>query len=309
MMRQYKIDDQPVPGYRIVEHLRREGFGEVWRATGTGGMEVTLNMMALDRERGMREFCSFCLIRDIHHPNLVPIIAFWLKDADGNVLDDACLDLTTANVEPSPATNAQFNGGRPTELVVALGPGQTSLFDRLQECRLAGFEGIPRDELLVYIESSAQAIDFLNSPQHSRDTGPVAIQHCNIKPHNIMIVAGMAQVGSPSLARAVGDEPKSASAVGAIAYGPPELLWDNKPSVSTDQYSLAISYYELRTGHLPFPEDAGAMNVMVAHREGKLTFSLVDDSERAILARATSIRPTDRFQTSMEMVQALRGLK
>ena len=38
------------------------------------------------------------------------------------------------------------------------------------------------------------------------------------------------------------------------AYAAPELHV-SKPSVTSDQYCLAMSYVELRTGNLPFPPD------------------------------------------------------
>ena len=57
----------------------------------------------------------------------------------------------------------------------------------MAECQAQGLDGIPVDELLRYMEEAAKGIDFLNSPRHDLGEGPVAIQHCDIKPANIML--------------------------------------------------------------------------------------------------------------------------
>ena len=51
----------------------------------------------------------------------------------------------------------------PAELIIAMGLGDQSLHDRLEKCQAEGLPGIPDEELLGYIEDSAEAIDFLNS--------------------------------------------------------------------------------------------------------------------------------------------------
>ncbi len=69
--------------------------------------------------------------------------------------------------------------------------------------------------------------------------------------------------------------------MGTIAYVAPELL-EGKPSGTTDQYCLAISYYELRTGLLPYLQET-ASAVMKAVIEGDLDFSKVPEAEQAVL--------------------------
>ena len=79
---------------------------------------------------------------------------------------------------------------RAAELIIAMGLGDQSLYDRLLECRQQGLSGIPVEELFGYLEDAAEALDFLNSPVHELGSGPAAIQHCDVKPHNLMIVGG-----------------------------------------------------------------------------------------------------------------------
>ena len=63
-----------------------------------------------------------------------------------------------------------------------------SLLDRLHTCQRRGLPGLPRDELLGYMDEVAGAIDFLNEPRHpSDDGGLVGVQHRDIKPQNRVV--------------------------------------------------------------------------------------------------------------------------
>ena len=85
-----------------------------------------------------------------------------------------------------------------------------------------------------------------------------------------MIVGGSVQVCDFGLARMMGSD-RATTAAGSIAYAAPECLIENKPSFSTDQYSLAITYYELKTGKLPYQEDSLAA-ILDAKREANAGF-------------------------------------
>ncbi len=63
-----------------------------------------------------------------------------------------------------------------------------SLLERLHTCQRRGLPGLPRDELLGYMDEAAGAIDFLNEPRHpSDDGGLVGAQHRDIKPQNRVV--------------------------------------------------------------------------------------------------------------------------
>ena len=267
MPRTYTQGDEPIPGsgYRLSSFLGRGGFGEVWKATAPGGAEAALKIIHLGGQEGRKEFRALQLVKRIRHPNLVPIIAFWLKGHDGSILDDAIAggdslpadESGPAGLRRTMAAPPDLGRAQAAELIIAMGLGDLSLFDRFQQCRDEGREGIPRDELLGYMEDVAEAIDFLNSPVHDMGSGPAAIQHCDIKPHNLMIVGGAAQICDFGLARMLGAD-RTTSAAATIAYAAPECLQTGRPSASTDQYSLAVSYYELQHRRAAVPgRDAG----------------------------------------------------
>jgi serine/threonine protein kinase len=312
-MRDYEIGAEPVPGYQIIRPLGAGGYGTVWVARSPGDVEIALKIINLQGQ-GLKEFRALGLVKKLRHPNLIPIYAFWLKDEFGNFIDSSGQD--SVNLR-----------GRSSELIIAMGLGDKSLSARLEECKkefaarhslpdndaaiilkvqeLGGSElaGIPIEELLEYMSGAARAIDYLNQPTHTLVSGPPsAIQHCDIKPGNLLIVSGDVQVCDYGLAR-VTDDARKTQAAGTPAYMAPELL-GNKPAHGTDQYSLAITYYELRTGKLPFEEQLA----FHAHITGQLDFGLVTPMEQEILRKATQMRPVDRYPHTSEMVRALKDV-
>src|SRR6516225_7658187 len=205
MFSPYNEGDEPVPGYRLMSRLGGGELSAVWKAAAPGGTEAALKIVSLTNDQTLKESRSLRLLRRIRHPHIVPLMAFWLKDSRGNFLDDQRLD------EPWAAKR------RPVELILAMGLGDRSLADRLQECQARGEAGLPPDELLRYLSDAARGIDHLNQPLHDLGSGLVAIQHCDIKPQNILIVGDAAQVCDLGVVRVVGD-PRSTAAVGSAAY-------------------------------------------------------------------------------------------
>ncbi len=294
MERYYKPGDEPVPRYVLRRKLGKGAFGEVWKATTKSGVNVALKIISLENKGGLKEFRAIRTVKNIHHPNLVPIVDIWLRDADGNLIDDAGED------------DSGIIRDTAAELFIAMGLGEKNLLDRLKECQKQGRSGIPPEELLRYMEDSARAIDYLNFPQS--DLERAAIQHCDIKPGNIMMVGGSAQVCDFGLARVLGSDARATRQGDhmSVPYTAPELFWDaSKPSQWSDQYSLAVTYVELRTGHLPF-EHVTPAGMMFAHTQGKLDLSKLPALEQAVIRRATSVEAVKRFSTTMEMVQDLR---
>ena len=324
----WQVGDEPVPGYRLQSVLGKGSNAVVWRASAPGHTVAALKFINLGGKLGLKEFRGVQRVKEISHANLLPITAFWILDCDGIVLDDdalASLDDRAHGRDgaleggEAPRGKADFAGTmqveperlepeHPETLVLAMLLGEKNLKEVLQQYQEAGEEGIPVEELLRYMEDTAKGIDFLNSSRHDLGSGPVAIQHCDVKPQNIVLRGDSAMVCDFGLARVLGptgvsrtlDEP-----VGTPQYIAPESIRGEKPSPTTDQYSLAITYLELRIGRLPFVA-ASLMDVCDVHLEGRLNLEPLPAAERRVIRRATSLKPDRRFPTTLEMVRALQ---
>ncbi len=91
--------------------------------------------------------------------------------------------------------------------------------------------------------------------------------------------------------------------IGSPAFISPESI-SGHGSVASDQYSLALTYYYLRTGD----HSVQAINQATAihcHVSGELDFSKVGVAEQKVLKRATSLDATARFDSCRQMVRAL----
>ncbi len=304
---------EPIPGYRLEQFLGRGQFGEVWRASSPGGTQVALKFLNVRERQGRKEFRAIQKVKGIRHPHLVQTYALWLLDENNQVIDDAAFEsdqsimMETVRGTMVYQPSVEVSQKKPSMLVIATVLCDQNLMERMRDCQKKGSSGIPVPELLGYVEDAAKAIDFLNAPRHEMGDGPVAIHHCDIKPENIMIVGDLAVVGDFGVARILrsgGSESRSTTMGGSVAYAPPETF-DNRTESSSDQYSLAITYFELRTGKLPFPEDSAAQ-VMRDKIAGALNFSEVTPAEAKVLMRATSVDPAKRFPTARAFVESLQ---
>lgn len=286
----YKPGSEPVAGYKVTVCLGSGGFGEVWKGVGPGGTEVAIKIIDLTGQQGVQEFKSLRLVKKCTHPNLVPVHAFWLKDEEGNVVNDEQANLGGGDVQMT----AEFV--KPVELIIVMTLGKKCLNKRLHEVRDDGLPGIPPTELLDYMEGAARGIDYLNTQ--------VGIVHGDIKPHNILIVGDAAAVCDFGLARAVESLRKTSMAPMTVAYAAPESF-RGKPTVKSDQYSLAMTYIELRTGRMPFDEGLSPFDLMNTHVTGQLNLDRLPPYEREVIRRGVALNPDDRWNNNRDFIRAL----
>jgi WD40 repeat protein len=85
-------------------------------------------------------------------------------------------------------------------------------------------------------------------------------------------------------------------------YAAPEFF-QGKTSQHSDQYSLAVTYCQLRGGRLPFSGDPA--QVMAGHLHGQPDLTMLPESERPAVARALAKDPGQRWPSCTAFVQAL----
>lgn len=310
----FKKGDTPVAGYTLVNFLGRGQYGEVWGATAPGGTEVALKFIALQSNSGAVELKALRAVKLIRHPNLIAINAIWVLDTSGNVLDDATLDRLSSGsshqtIKPN-QTLLPDQVSSDTEsafLVIAMAKADKSLEDRLKEAvRDDGQKGIPVEELCDYIDQAAAGLDFLNEERHFIDGKVRGVIHRDVKPANLLLVGNAVVVGDFGVATTLKDFDATATSLsGSIGFMSPESI-ARKPSPTTDQYALAISYYWMRTNSLPYAETISIDKLLEIHRTGSLNFDFVGSDEQKILQKATSTDPKNRFKNCRELAKAIK---
>jgi serine/threonine protein kinase len=263
--------DEPVPTFRLVQRLGAGGFGEVWKALGPRRIPFALKFLPL-RAAGGEEVRSLALM-PIRHPHLLKVFATWQV---------------------------------PGVLIVAMELADGSLADRFQECTQQGLAGIPQAELLRYLQEAATAIDYLNEERQGPD-GMQSVPHRDIKPQNLLLVAGSVKVGDYGLTKLLEREQTvtgagKGSRLLTVAYAAPEFF-SEYTSCHSDQYSLAITYCQLRGGRLPF-SGSGAQ-IMAGHLSQRPDLSMLPPAERSAVARALAKNPEQRWPSCQAFVQAL----
>ena len=262
---------RPLPDYELKALLGRGGFGEVWSAAGPGGHDVALKFVRLEGAHGDVERRSLETIKGLRHAHLLPVFGSW-----------------------------QLGGF----LIVAMELADGTLLDRLNEHRKAGLEGIPQDELIQHMRDAARGLDFLAGSHPLVAGGEQFFQHRDVKPQNLLLVGGAVKVADFGLARALQHSSTQASTKMTLAYAAPEMF-EGRITLRTDQYSLAVSFCQLRGGRLPFVGPPAQM--MAGHIMHQPDLSMLPEAERAVVGRALAKTPQERFENSTAFVAALAG--
>ena len=178
-------------------------------------------------------------------------------------------------------------------IVIELGDG--TLRDRLQQARRDGKQGLPAKELVDYFQSAASGIDFL----HARK-----VFHRDIKPDNILLVNGHAKLADFGLARARERLDTTVSFAGTPVYMAPEV-WRGRFREQSDQYSLAVTYAELRLGRRPLEGKDFAQ--LMSRQLGKAPiWRGCRRPKKPCSFRALAKQPDQRFRSCRDFAEALR---
>ncbi len=262
---------EPIAGYTLVRLLGRGGFGEVWEARAPGDFHVAMKFLRLDTVEAGVEQRALEVIRNIRHGHLLDV-QFATRVAD-------CL-------------------------VIGMPLCDQSLMDRLSACLAERKPSVPRNELLRYMDELARAVDYLNEPRHQAEDGSlVGVQHRDIKPDNIFLVGGSVRLADFGLAKILAATVASTQGSMSPVYAAPEVI-QGQFSRWSDQYSLAATYCQLRTGRPPF-EGENAMQIIYAHVHRVPDLPGLPEAERRVVARALAKPPAERWPTCRAFVHAL----
>jgi tetratricopeptide (TPR) repeat protein len=215
---------------------------------------------------------SLELLRHVHHANLVTVFGTWQSAA---------------------------------ALVIAMELADGTLWDRYCETVAAGLPGIPKPELAEYLWEAAKAIDYLNEPRHALlGQEQAGVQHCDIKPHNLLVIGGTVKVADLGLARVMTDQEPAKTIQATPAYASPECFL-GRTSNRSDQYALGVTYCQLRGGRLPFT--GNVWEIMLGHSQDPPDLTMLPKEERLVVARALAKNPEERWPDCRAFVRALGG--
>ncbi|QJW95584.1 tubulin-like doman-containing protein [Frigoriglobus tundricola] len=260
----------PLKGYRLIERLGRGGFGEVWKVEAPGGLLKAvkfvfgdLDAMDEDSRPAEQEAKALERVKNIRHPYILSLEQFRVIDG---------------------------------QLIIVMELADRNLWDRFRECRGQGLQGIPRDELLRYMEEAAEGLDLMNNHYQ--------IQHLDVKPQNLFLVFNHIKVADFGLAKVL--EGVRATVTGGVTpvYAAPETF-EGWVSRFSDQYSLAIVFQELLTGFRPF-NGANTRQLLMQHINGTPDMSALPINDRAVIGRGLAKKPDDRWPSCTELVRALK---
>jgi hypothetical protein len=251
-------------GYQLLERIGRGAYGDVYRALAPGGVQVAVKRI------------------------------FRAIDDESSQRELKALERIRELRHPFLLQTHRFQAFEDRlQIVMELADG--SLEDRLKQCRADGLPGIPVEELLRYFNEAAEALDYLHQQK---------LSHRNIKPQNLLHLNGHAKVADFGIARMQQNAlDHTLNSAGTPSYMPPEM-WRGNISVNSDQYSFALTWYEMRTGRRALPA-ANQVDLLQQHLTGKPDVSDVPQTEQKVLLRALAKEPDQRFPSCVAFVQAL----
>ena len=158
----------------------------------------------------------------------------------------------------------------------------------------------------------AEVAKGLHYAHERKDEGgsPLEIVHRDVSPQNILVsFEGAVKIADFGIASANMFREEPGVLKGKTAYMSPEQARAEKVDRRTDIYSLGVVFHELLTGR-PLHGAADGQELLEVVRAGRVeppsTFAREIPPElEAIVMKALSKNPTDRFQTAREMAGAI----
>jgi tRNA A-37 threonylcarbamoyl transferase component Bud32 len=268
--------------YRVIRFVAKGGMGEVYEVHDSVLDETialkTLVSTALDDAAAMNRFISEVrAARQVTHPNVCRILEFGFhRDPSG----------AAGQAEQVPFLIMEFLHGETLDRRIS---------------RLGRLSGAEVRALLPQITAGLRAI-------HA-----AGIVHRDIKPHNIVLLAGTSErlvLTDFGVARSIDpDRARSSTAgtfvAGTLDYMSPEQMEGKPPTVSFDIYSVGVVLFEMLTGRKPWSGNS-AISAAVErfHRAAPKPSDIV--SELApwdeVVGRCLARQPEDRFKSVEEIV-------
>jgi serine/threonine protein kinase len=252
--------------YKLLHRIGSGSFGEVWRAEAPGGFPAAVKVV----------------FRPIDH-----------EEAQREL---AALEVIRGLRHPY-LVQTQAYWSMKDRLYIVMELADASLRGRQEVCRKAGLHGIPPAELLRYFREAAEGLDYLHS-QH--------VLHRDIKPENILLLQAHAKLADFGLARLhSSSRVATATGAGTPLYMAPEV-YKGKIALSSDQYSLAMTYAELRLDRRLL-QGSNLVELMWAALQQEPDLAPLREAEQRVIRRALNKDHQQRYPSCLEWVRDLEA--
>jgi serine/threonine protein kinase, bacterial len=267
-----EVGSEPFPGLKLVQLLGRGGFAEVWEGLSSQGERLAVKFMASrNSASSVKEMRILQAIQKIAHRNVLRIYNVW---------------------------------SIPDYIVVSMEVADGSLFDLLDVYTTEYHTAMGPSLVIGYLRQAAAALDYLNTRQHNFDNRKVGFQHCDVKPSNLLLIGEMVKLADFGLCTPTVALQSSYGRAGTLDFAAPEVHRGNLAD-SSDQYSLAVTYFYLRTATLPFPAAPSDFKREYSYSRPAPELGRVRRGERRVLERALDLEPTNRWPNCSTLIAAL----
>jgi serine/threonine protein kinase len=257
---------QQVQEFKVVQ-LRGKGTGTaVWEVEDPAGRHWALKLIPCTDEAARQELRAIQNVGRLEHHHLVPLEKVW--------------------------SVAKF-------FLVVMPLADASLQDLFEAYQSEYGTGIEPRELCQLLAQAARAIDYLNMENHHLGSWPGGIQHCNIKPTNLLLFGDVLKLSDFGLASPTVRMVQFGGRLNSPMYAAPEV-YQGRLTNWTDQFALAAVYVHMRSGRPAFttlPEPGQLTYVRPAP-----DLSMLTDKERPIIARALANIPHERWKSCSELI-------
>ena len=263
---------EPFPGMKLMQLRGRGGFAEVWEARNKDGDRIALKFISSEKTTStVKEVKSLQALQMLRHPSLLRTERVW---------------------------------SAPGYIVIAMELADASLLDLIDAYQAEYKSAIPPEILGPYMVQAAAGLDFMNSRQHPFEGRTVGFQHCDVKPSNMLLIGDQVKLADFGLSSAMISSSIPYAKCGTLDFAAPEIH-RGILSDKSDQFSLAITYYYLRTGNFPFPPPPEGFRRRNSYARPAPDLGLVTRTERRILERALDVQPERRWSNCESLVHEL----
>jgi serine/threonine protein kinase, bacterial len=263
---------EPFPGLKLVQLRGRGGFADVWEAKNERGEPIALKFIAADKTTStVKEVKSLQAMQQLQHPNLLVTHRVW---------------------------------SAPGYIVISMQLADASLLDLLDAYQAEYKTPIPPAILAPYMTQIAAGLDFMNARRHMYEGRKVGFQHCDIKPSNLLVVGEQIKIADFGLSASTAAMNNPYSKCGTLDFAAPEIH-RGVLSERSDQFSLAVTWYYLRTGCFPFPPPPDGFRRRNSYARPAPDLSHISRSERRVLERGLDIQPERRWENCEVLVREL----